>query len=156
VRADSIKKGKSLSVGSLSQKVIFPRLPHLPLAVSSFATLGFPHMTDDELCRQDPCSKLLTLASLPLSKGVRMLVEGRHAVVYATENPSRTGRKYHAFHPSSRESPCPREIWVGMPTASSWPSTAESRAKKKIEGDHSQLLNGNGTLKSDAASYIAL
>jgi hypothetical protein len=76
---------------------------HLQLAV--LPNLGlFPHLTDDELCRQDPCSKLLTLASLPC-QGFRMLVEGRHAAVHAAENPSRTDRKYYAFHPSYRKSP---------------------------------------------------
>jgi hypothetical protein len=40
-----------------------------------------------------------------------MLVEGRHAVVYATENPGRTDRKYYAFHPSSRESHVRIRFW---------------------------------------------
>ena len=98
-------------------------------------------------CRQAPCSKLPTLASLPCQKGSGCLWKEDIAVAYATENPNRTGRKYHAFHPSSRESPVRvrfgRDVH-GIVTA----EHCRVKAKKKIEGDHNQLLNGNGTLKT--------
>jgi hypothetical protein len=67
-------------------------------------------MTDDELRRREPCSKLLTLASLPC-QGFRMLVEGRHAAVCAAENPSRTDRKVLRLSSFLPKKPRPHEIW---------------------------------------------
>ena len=74
VRAGSHLEGKRLVCwGACRKKGIFPKLPHLPLAVSRFATLTFPIRPMTNCVVRTHAANYFTLASLPCKKGAGCL-----------------------------------------------------------------------------------